>query len=147
MSFKCAHCGGRHNKSEAAQACAERARARKAVPETAILFPSGYYLIDMVSDAGTPFKAIIEVRQLSGQWYGRYLVNVHDAYHNGTAVPSPSDRDFLIGAIKSFGFRRALKEYGRTMKVCPICQNSLLDEREQESGVHKNLACSSEVFG
>lgn len=151
MSYKCAHCGGRHNKPEMAQACAKRARDRLAIPEEALLLPSGHYLIEMYEDRGdgkdSLFLAHIEIRQLVGKWHGHYTVNVYDEHGAVTAVPDPYHRKILTGRVKGQGFRECLKRYGREMAECSICLEPLTAE-EAVQGIHKrDRKCYTEIFG
>lgn len=108
--------------------------------------PSGHYMVEM-RDAAEAFLVHIEVRQLTGRWHAHYVVNVYDENDAVTPVPDKFQRDFLMNSIRNYGFRLALKKFGQETHTCPICMEELTDRREQISGVHRDLKCSSEVFG
>lgn len=148
MSYICKHCGNRHNKASTAQECAESAERVKGVYPSQAELPDGNYLINLRDDGNKLFRAHVIVRQFTGsRWGGRYLVNVVNDEGAVTAVTSPQHREYLLRQIRSFGFRQAMLNYGRTKELCPICDQRMTTVKEVGDGVHAELRCYSIVFG
>lgn len=141
MSFKCAHCGGRHSKLETAKQCAREAQrvreakatytAPTAVTVSGAPVPAGFYW-----SGGDYGYMVIEVRiPTEGRWKGRYFVNVRYDGFSWQSIFEKEIRENLLETLRSSDWGVLMLEYGIRVGDCPVCGKKL-DPVERQVGVH-----------
>lgn len=150
MSYKCAHCKGRHQKLDTVRKCALEAYAERTAhqvveepeplkvnPAThpAASLPAGWYSIW----TGPTPTVVVEVRKpTTGKWKGRYFVNCTE---NGETIAlfDKEARDKVISDLLGVDFGMYMMLYGKQTGLCPICHEPL-SSTEKDVGVHLGTA-------
>lgn len=158
MSYKCAHCHGRHARIESVRRCAEEDNAIrervKAVLEapTAVTVPGAQVPAGFYWSGGDRGYMVIQIRiPAEGRWKGRYFVNVGYDGQPWQAMFEKGQRDNLLDTLRAGDWGVLMLEYGQRTGYCPVC-NERLDPTEEQVGIHglsgpQGDACAKTVVG
>lgn len=158
MSYKCAHCHGRHTKIETVRQCAREAYATKQHAQvsqkapTAVTVPGAPVPAGWFWSGGDRAYMVIQVRiPAEGRWKGRYFVNVRYDGQPWRSMFEKNTRDTLLETLRGNDWGALMLEFGQRTGRCPVC-NEELDPVEKQAGVHgpsgpQGDGCAKTVVG